>query len=151
MDELLLGIEKELQERITSIRRADVYITPSLVFIPQGVGMPCLGIKDGKVTHRYLAGGAKEYTMIVRLVLFMKPTAKEAAIVGSDKSGKKGILNLQREVVGILENNLLKIDELEEAIIIDDPEVQFYPTDKRDYYLRKELGLQYTKTVEKEE
>lgn len=147
MEELLLAIQQELQTRIVGIRDTDIFITPSLVFRPQGVKLPCIGIKDGRVVHKYLASESMEYTMSVRLVVFVKLTNKEAAIVGNSATGQNGILAINKQLITILNNNLLQITGMEEARITDDPESLMYITDKKEIYQRKELGLQYQKTV----
>ncbi len=146
MDKLLLAIQKELQTKMTGVRAGDIYITPSLVFRPHGVMLPCVGIKDGKVIHKYLAGGAMEYTMAVRLVVFVKLTNKEAAIVGGNPTGQIGILAMNKQLIALLNNNLLGITGMEEARVTEDPESLFYLSDKQEMYQRKELGLQYQKT-----
>ncbi len=143
MDELLLSIQRHLRGQMADFRASDIYITPDLQYLPQGVKMPCIGIKDGKVEHKYLAAGEKEYVLFVRLIVFLELTKRREAIVGGNFS--LGILQITRQLTDLLENNPLGDPEIQEARIIEDPESKFYLGKGKEMYQRKELVLKYTK------
>ena len=141
MDKLLLAVKQELQEKITGFRKSDIYITPDLAFIPKGVKMPCVGIKDGKTKHTYGMSHSKDFEMAVRLVMLVDLTKKEAALVDT----KKGILQINKKIIAALENNLLGIENMNECRVVEDPASQFFITKTKELLQRKELGLLYTK------
>ncbi len=148
MDELLQKIKDELKSQgVNGVRTGDIYITPDTNFIPQGVSMPCINIKDGKVKRVYGASDSKDLTMYVRLTIWVKLTAKEAALVGSDKSGRQGIFDIDKRLTTILENNLLGFSDLEEAVVDEIKESRFYRSKKRESYQTKELIMRYSKSI----
>lgn len=141
MDKLLLAIKEELQDKLVGFRKSDIYITPDLAFIPRGVKMPCIGIRDGKVKHTYGMSLSKDYELAVRLVMLVDLTKKEAALVDPEK----GILHINKEVISILENNRQGLEGTDECRVADDPASQFFVTKSKELLQRKELGLLYTK------
>lgn len=143
MHELLTAIQSELQARLIGFRQGDIYLTPDLGFLAQGVKMPCIGIKDGPTSREYLVGGGVELTMVVRLAIFFDLTGRQAALVGNEAIGKPGILQVKNEVIDILEHNLLGITGMEEAMVIEDPASQMYLTERKEMYQRKDLALRY--------
>ncbi len=143
MDTLLPSIQQHLQNKLEGFRDSDIYITPDLQFLPQGVKMPCIGIKDGKVEHKYLAAGEMEYSMTVRLIMFLDLTKRKEAIVGGRWG--LGILQINKQLTSLLENNNLGNPAIQEARIIEDPESKFYLGKGKEMYQRKELVLKYTK------
>ena len=148
MDELLQKIKDELiSQGVNGVRKGNIYITPDPNFIPQGVSMPCINIKDGKIKREYGASNSKNLTMYVRLTTLIKLTAKEAALVGSDKSGRQGILDINMQLITLLENNTLNIAGLEEAVVDEIKESRFYRGKRNVSYQIKELVMRYSKSI----
>lgn len=146
MDDLCVNIRKELRtQSVDGVRSGDIYITPDPAFIPQGISIPCINIKDGKIKHVYAGSESKELTFYIRITIWVKLTAKEAALVGSSQSGRVGIHDICKRVIEILENNTLEIQGVESAEIHDELPSQFYRTRGRDNYQRKELVFKYYK------
>ncbi len=147
MDELLLAIQSTLREELSYIRDRDIFITPHVAARPPGVKEPSIGIKDGKVDRKYLAGNEKELTMRVRLSIVVGLSKKEASLIGDASAGQKGkgIIIINKECINILDGNFLGIPGIIDARITDDPESVHYVTKEKNNFQRKELGLTYIK------
>ncbi len=145
MDELLKSIKTEVQDGLSYVRAGDVYITPHVNARPKGVREPCVGIKDGKVTHKYLSGGAMEYTMAVKLSFFVSLSKQEASMIGDPSTGDKGILQVNKDLIEILDENDLGIPGIISCEIKDDSESILYITKDKKEIQRKELSLIYIK------
>lgn len=147
MDELLVKIKEQLQSALSYIRAGDIFITPHLDFLPQGVKKPCIGIKDGKVEHSYGAGGSKELTMWVRLAIFVDLKKDEAVIIGDEATGSRGVIGINKDCIAALDGELLAIAGMEDAEIVEDLESRLWIVQKGDEIQQKILGLKYTRSV----
>ena len=116
MKALLTAIQAELQSGLKYIRPGDIFISPHVDYIPTAAKMPCIGIKDGPIARKELAGGEMEYAMGVHIVIFAQnPKGIQYVIMGDDPSNQNGILDIEEEVHVILDENLLDIDLMESA------------------------------------
>ena len=141
MDILLKAIQQELRTGLATVRDRDIYITPHLGFVPPGVKQPCVGIKDGKVTHRYGMAESKGYTLVVHFAILIDPKKKESSIVGEGD----GILALQKKCVDLLEFNNLGVSGLSGAAVVADLETEYFESKTESNLLRKRFSLQYEK------
>lgn len=147
MIELLKAIQQELRAKLPYIREMDIYITPHIGFIPQGVMQPCIGIKDGRVRHSYGAGHSKEYELDVRLAILEGLSGQEASIVGNPASDGKGVLDIEADCVAALDCNTLGVKGIISARIVDCPGSEFFNGKNGPELQRKQLGLKYEKQV----
>ncbi len=147
MIELLRAIQQALREKLPYIRPGDIFITPHIGFIPQGVMTPCIGIKDGRVKHSYGAAHSKEYELSVRLAIFVGLSGQEAAIIGNPVSNRKGVLDIEADCVAALDGNTLGIAGMTRAKIVEAPESEFFNVKSGSELQRKQLGLMYEKQV----
>ena len=116
MKDLLTAIQTQLRTDLTTIRDADIYITPHENYIPNQVRPPCVGIKDGTIVRRELAGGMMEYILNVAISVFVQLHKSEAAVIGDAASGKKGVLEIADDIHASLDENLLDITGMQEAV-----------------------------------
>ncbi len=140
MQELLDAIKARLQSELAHVRDRDIYITPHIGFIPQGVKRPCIGIKDGKVEHSYGAGYSKDYSMGITLAIFCDLGKKEAAV-----SGDNGVLEIQKACITALEGNKLGLSGMDRVRVVFDPESELFMVKNGSEMVRKKLGLLYEK------
>ena len=85
MQYLLPLIRDQLQTLPQLRRLSDVYITPSINWLPTGTRPPCVGIVPGPVARRELSCSAMELTLQVQLALFADmATDGEAPLLHED-------------------------------------------------------------------
>ena len=111
----LLATMKTTLQGLSCVREQDVYITASFELIPNGVRMPAVALKDGPIVRTELSGGMWERTLTVRIGLFAQVLKSEASIMGDAVSNQKGLLDLARDVHGLLDENLLSIAGMQAA------------------------------------
>lgn len=143
MRDLILAIKKQLQDELDYIRERDIYITPHIGFIPQGAMYPCIGIKVGKNEHSYGAGHSKENEQYVRLAIFQDLAREELSIIGDSGSNVKGLLEINEECIEALENKKLGVPGVISAIVVADPEADFFDDGNGSEIQRKQLGFKY--------
>jgi hypothetical protein len=145
MIELLKAIRQQLQSELSYIREGDIFITPHIGFIPQGVMRPCIGIKDGKDDHSYGAGHSKENKLYVRLAIFTDLSNQEYSIVGNPVSNVKGVLEIKTDCIAALEGNKLGIKGMTRVKVVADPESESFIVKGDAKMQRKQLGFLYEK------
>lgn len=145
MIELLKEIQKALRAGLTGLRDQDIYITPHIGFIPDSARRPCIGIKDGKVIHKYGMSHSKDYQLPVRLAIFVDLAKKEDSLIGDASGRNKGVLEISKDCIDILENNMLGIEGLDGVRVVDDPESEMFGMKHGPDVQRKQLGLLYEK------
>ena len=116
MKALLTAIQTQLRTDLTYIRDSDIYITPHENYIPGQVRPPCVGIKDGAIVRKELAAGMMEYTLNVTIIVFVQLHKSEAAIMGDAATGKNGVLEIADDIHASLDENLLGITGMQEAV-----------------------------------
>jgi hypothetical protein len=142
MKTLLSAIKKELQDKLTDIRDADIFIAPHINYIPASVRMPCVAIKDGKIQRKELTGGAVEETLTARLSVYTNLRKDEAAIMGDASANQKGILDLVEDVHSELHQNLLGISGMMSAMCTTEEESEMFGDDTA-AVMRKIITYQY--------
>lgn len=97
MIETIPKVQQWLRNRLKGVmRESDVYITGDLDVLPGDVMLPALGIKDGTVKHKELAGGMIEYVLQVQLMLWTEVFKEQEALIGS--GNRKGVLEIERDI-----------------------------------------------------
>ncbi|RJX20294.1 MAG: hypothetical protein C4563_06445 [Desulfobulbus sp.] len=110
MKTLLAAIKAALQTGIAEARDGDIFITPSLNFLPAGVKSTlAIGIKDGPVARRDLTCGLVEKTLQVQVGVFVRLLKPEAAVMGDDSTSSLGVLEAIDAIETTLTDNLLSI------------------------------------------
>ena len=108
MKALLTAIKSELRTDLTYIRDADVFITEDERLIPEAVKFPAAGLKDGDIVYDYVIQGASaQAELTVMAIAYAQLHKPEAAIMGDESTGKKGVLDIIADIVTALKNNLL--------------------------------------------
>jgi len=141
MNELLQAVRNSLQT-VGGLRARDVFITPHPNYIPTGVKQPCVGVKDGKITRKELAGGMVEETL--QVICF--PMVK---VSGDGLTGADGLLSLEKEIVNHLDQNLLNLPGMEYAWSPGSGESKMFFTDNKQWLSQKPITMEYTRERER--
>lgn len=149
MKELLLAIKSQLQTDLSYVRESDVFVTEDENLVPDAVMFPAVGLKDGPVQIIEMIGGMMEYRMTVKIVALVQLTKPEAAIMGDTATGKKGLLDLEADIHSSLDENLLSITGMTEAVAAaNQPESEVFG-DEVEVIQRKIIGYEYVKETER--
>lgn len=121
MNALLLAIKAALQGgAISGVADESVCIVRSENYLPASATSPAIGIKDGIIRRRELAGGAIELDMTVLVCVWcqlIEDDNFEASLTGfGDDSG---VIALAAEVVSALENNTLGLPGVQRAFAVE--------------------------------
>lgn len=146
MKTLLTAIKSQLQSDLTYVRDSDIFVMEDENEYPgEAVKYPAIGLKDGSVIRKELMGGMMEYTMTVKIVVFVQLSKSEATIMGDAASGKKGVLDVEADVHTSLDENLLGISGMQEAVpAANQPESDLFG-DETEMVQRKIIPYQYVK------
>jgi len=148
MKELLTAIKTQLRQDLSYVRASDVFITEDENLIPEAVKFPAIGIKDGAIVRRDLAGGMWEITLNVNVVIWVKLLKDEATIMGDDATGKKGVLEIEDDIHESLDENLLDITGMQEAFSPESSASELFG-DETEAVQRKVIGYRYVKEEER--
>ena len=144
MKALLQKIKETLQENLDYVRDKDIYITPHINLVPPASKYPCIGLKDGRVTRKELAGDMLEITMQVHIVPYVR-------LIKEDETGiqgtaiKKGILDMVQDIHAVLDDNLI-LPEIQAAFCPAERESELF-NDGKIVLTRKVLTYEYVKEV----
>jgi hypothetical protein len=149
MKELLTAIKTQLQTDLTYVRDKDIFITEDDNLIPNAVKYPAVGLKDGPVIRIEELGSMMEYTMTVKIIAYVQLSKPEAAIMGDASVSGQGILDLEKEVHESLDENLLSITGMTEAVALpNQPESELFG-DETEVVVRKIISYQYVKETQR--
>jgi len=149
MKALLTAIKTQLRTDLTYVRDSDIFVTEDENLIPDAVKFPAVGLKDGPVQRTEMIGGMMEYRMTVKIIALVQLTKPEAAIMGDTSTGKKGILDLEADIHDSLDENLLSITGMTEAVAAAiQPESEVFG-DEVEVIQRKIIGYEYVKETER--
>ena len=144
MKALLQKIKETLQENLDYVRDKDIYITPHINLVPPASKYPCIGLKDGRVTRKELAGDMLEITMQVHIVPYVRLIKEdETGIQGT--AVKKGILDMVQDIHDVLDDNLI-LPEIQAAFCPAERESELF-NDGKIVLTRKVLIYEYVKEV----
>lgn len=144
MKDLLNAIKSELQSGLDYIRAGDIFVTRSGAWIPEGVKLPAVGIKDGRVTREELAGGMWQVRLGVTIFVHVQLAKDEASIMGDAAAGRKGVLDIVDDIHTALDENLLDIDGMQEAFSPSEGESEWL-SDERGGVQQKAVIYEYVK------
>lgn len=153
MEELLTEIQSKLQIDISDIRKQDIYITPAIFWVPDQIKIPCIGIKDGHIKRKDLAGGMQEVTLNVHIIILISIFKGEAAIIGTNS--RKGILRHAKDIEeSLLESyaaSFLGIDGMINCDLVAEKETEYFGSRGNDQNSlgRKIMTYEYIKEVSK--
>jgi hypothetical protein len=143
MKALLTAIKTQLQSDLTYVRASDIFVTEDESLIPETVKSQAVGLKDGPVIRKELAGRMMEYNMTVKIVLYVQLLRPEAAIIGDGT--QKGILDMEADVHTALDENLLGVAGMQSAVAApDQPESELFG-DETNAFQRKIITYEYIK------
>jgi len=148
MKALLTAIQTQLRTDLTTIRDSDIYIAPHENYIPNQVRPPCVGIKDGRIVRKELAGGMMEVTLDVTIAIFVHLAKDEASIMGDTATGKKGVLEIGEDVHTSLDESLLGITGMQEAFSPSESGSELFG-DEKETLQRKLITYQYVMEEER--
>lgn len=149
MKALLTAIKTQLQTDLSYVRTSDVFITEDENLIPAAVKFPAVGIKDGPVVRTEMIGGMMEYRMAVKIVALVQLTKPEAAIMGDTSTGKKGILDMEKDIHESLDENLLSIEGMTAAVAAANQGESEVFGDEVEVMQRKVIVYEYVKETER--
>lgn len=119
MKDLLLAIQSELRASIDTVVDSAICIVRSESYIPPSVRSPAIGLKDGQVTFRRLAGGVVETTARVLVVAWVQILDDyDASIMGGAQS-TPGVLDLVSQIITALDDNMLALPGMQSANIVE--------------------------------
>ena len=72
MKTLMTRVKDRLSSEVAAIRGRDIFFTPDHDMIPDTVKIPCIGVKDGKVTRTDLSGGAVEAALALEISVYAR-------------------------------------------------------------------------------
>ena len=144
MQTLLAAIKTALQAGITQARDGDVFITPSLNFLPAGVKSPAIGIKDGAVTRKDQTCGVVEKTMQVQVAVFIQLQKPEAAVMGDASTSSLGVLAAIDAIEAVLTGNLLAISGMIDARPVAESASELFVNDAGAGWQTKNITYNYT-------
>jgi hypothetical protein len=140
----LLAAMKTALQGLSYVRPQDVYVTPSLELIPNGVRPPAIALKDGPVSRSELAGGMIELSLAVQVAVFAQVYKPEASVMGDAATGAKGVLELAGDVHGVLDENLLGVAGMLSAFSAAESASETVG-DETEMFQRKIITYVYTK------
>jgi hypothetical protein len=149
MKALLTAIKTQLQADLGYVRAPDVFITEDENLIPDAVRFPAVGIKDGPVVRIEMIGSMMEYRMAVKIVALVQLTKPEAAIMGDTSTGKKGILDMEKDIHESLDENLLSIEGMTAAVAAANQVESEVFGDEVEVIQRKVITYEYVKETER--
>lgn len=144
MKELLAAIKAALLTGITYVRPQDLYITPSLDLVPNGVRPPAIAIKDGPIARTEKLGGLWEVSLAVRIAVFAQVLKPEASLMGDTSTSTKGMLDMADDVHTVLDENFLSIVGMLDAFSPSEGESELVG-DESEMFQRKIITYQYLK------
>lgn len=145
MKELLTAIKSQLQADLSYVRERDVFVTEDENLIPSQVKFPAVGLKDGPAVQTEEIDGMMEYAMTVKIIPYVQLQKPEAAIMGDTSTGDKGILDMEADIHKSLDENLLSITGMTEAVALpNQPESELFG-DETEVVIRKIISYQYVK------
>lgn len=145
MKALLTAIKSQLQTDLTYVRDQDVVVVEDEYLIPKAVKSHAVGLKDGPVIRKELAGGMMEYTTTVKIILYVQLFKPEAVIMGD--GSLKGILDVEADVHESLDENLLGITGMQSAVALpNQPESELFADEESGMaWQRKVVPYEYIK------
>lgn len=137
MDILLTQIKDYLVPQLSWVRRHDVCLIPHPGVIPEEVGFPYVGLKDGNVTNHERPGEVLEQELMVEIYIYDE----------LDRSGDNipSLHEKSREI-----RDLLRGNDLGEAVVGVDPTAELAVTllfTKKGMVVRKGLRFKYEREV----
>ena len=149
MKALLTAIKAQLQTDLTYVRDQDVVVVEDDYLIPKAVKSPAVGLKDGPVIRKELLSGMMEYTMTVKIILYVQLLKDEAVIMGD--GSLKGILDMEADVHESLDENLLGITGMQSALALpNQPESELFGDEESGRaWQRKVVSYEYIKEEER--
>jgi len=146
---LLTAIKSQLQADLGYVRASDVFITEDEDLFPDAIKFPAIGIKDGPVVRIEMIGGMIEYLMTVKIVALVQLTKPEAAIMGDSATGRKGILDMEKDIHASLDENLLSITGMTAAVAAANQSESEMFGDEVEVMQRKVIAYEYVKETER--
>lgn len=122
MKDLLLAIKYELMGAVDDVDDASVCIVRHENYLPPTARSPAIGIKDGMVRRRELAGGVVELDMTVFIcawcqIIDQPPGYESASVTGTDDLD--GVLAIAADIIARLEHNTLGIEGMQRAFAVE--------------------------------
>jgi hypothetical protein len=145
MKALLTAVKKALQDEITGVRTADIFITPDEAVILSGAMIPCYGIKDGSVKRMDLAGNVQNKKMQVTIIAWADQGKDDAQIMG-DKT-QDGVLDMTQQVEDILLDNLLAITGMIGAEVVSETPSRQFINDKGRSVQQKTITFEFEREL----
>lgn len=135
MKTLLTSIRTALQTSIADVRSRDIFLTPDADMLPESAKLPCIGIKDGKLTRTELMGGCTEKNMPVEISVYVRLLRDDEAI--------EALLDICESAVDALADNLLN-DYVKEVSVGDETPIHLL-FQKDAMIIRKTIFMQYVR------
>ena len=119
MKDLLIAIREELRSKISTVVDSNVCIVRSESYIPPTARDRAIGLKDGPVTFRKLAGGVVETTARIMAVSWVQIVDDYDLSIMGVGGDRPGVLDLSSQVIDVLDGNLLGLQGMQSADVIE--------------------------------
>ncbi len=98
MKTLILATQAQLQADLSYVRDRDVFITEDEDLIPAQVKFPAVGIKDGSEKYDIETGNQESGELYLDIIAYVRLSKPGAAIMGDASTGKKGVLDIVKDI-----------------------------------------------------
>lgn len=151
MKDLIQAIQTALRDSadLLYIGDANVFITEDECLFPAGIEFPAVGIKDGPVQRIEMIASMMEYCMTVKIVALVQLAKPGTAIMGDTSTGKKGILDMEKDIHKALDENLLSIEGMISAVAASNQGESEVFGDEVEMIQRKVITYEYVKETER--
>lgn len=135
MRPLMDAVQAALQGGLPGIRSSDIYKTAHEGHVPNGVRMPCVGVKDGAIKRREKGGDVIAATPLVKVVVY--------APLGKIGQESDEVLGLAKAVHDVLDDNDLGLSGVLNAFSPAEEEVGWFSDFDGGVLLRKVITYEY--------
>jgi len=142
MRQLLSALKMTIRGKLNYLKPNEIFYTIHEDILPGHIRQMGLGIKDGPISRRELAGEMWEVTLQVKLVLWSGWVNDDERLLGGAVG--RGVLEMAEDVHAALDQNLLQIDNMIEAFSPSETESGPYGNESRTMQ-RKVITYQYVK------
>jgi hypothetical protein len=106
MKDLIIATRASIRAGITYVKDRDVFVTEDLRLIRNSGGYPAIGIKDGGIVFGFEGGDQGDEALQLSFSLQVKLAKSEASIMGDDSTSSTGVLDMAKNLIALLTDNL---------------------------------------------
>ena len=142
MKALLAAIKTQLQTDLTYVRDSDVVVVEDEVVLPEQTKFPAVGLKDGRIVYAIETQNQETDELEVDIIAYARNAKPEAAVMGDDATGVKGVLDVVADAKASLTNNTLS-GQADVAIPVSEGASEILVVDDKTAVQMKKLRMRY--------